>query len=157
VALSHRGRAFASGLLLVAVGAFAAFAARHLAQTTGGGNMGAGRFPVILAALLVVLGVAILAQGFRRRVEAAPAMPSGPVPWRGIALLTAAFLFFALTVRPLGLGPSMSVAIVLSCLASRGWRPWPTFWLTVGMVAFGWLLFVRLLGLPIPFLGTWFR
>ena len=97
----------AAGLLLLAMGAFALFAGRGLALTNFEA-MGPGYFPRALASLLCVLGVLILANGLRKGRTAAPGLDAdaGGTPWRAIAFISLALLWFGLTVRVLGLGPA---------------------------------------------------
>lgn len=144
----------AGGAVLIAIGAFFAFTGRGLAMTDNGA-MGAGYFPRLLAAMLVVLGVAIVVIAMR----AAPARAEGaaPVPWRAVLLLTIALVWFAATVRALGLGPALGGAIGLSCAASPRSRLVPSIALTAGVVVFAWLVFVLALKMPVPMLGTWLR
>ena len=144
----------ASGLLLIAIGAFFAYSGRHL-DVSSVKNMGPGYFPLILSGLLIVLGAAVIAGGWRAETDGSDQAVGRSIPWRGIALLTAALLFFGLLVRPLGLGPALGGAVLISCFASRRWRLFPALVLTGSMVACGWAVFIRLLGMPIPFLGTW--
>jgi len=143
----------ASGALLVAIGSFFAYSGRSL-DVSSVSNMGPGFFPLVLSGLLIVLGIAVMVANWRSSPEA-PAAAGGPIPWRGIVLLTAALLFFAALVRPLGLGPALGGAVAISCLASQRWAVVPTLILTASMVACGWAVFIRLLGIPIPFLGPW--
>ena len=143
----------ASGALLVAIGSFFAYTGRNL-DVSSISNMGPGYFPLVLSVLLIVLGIAVIVASWRSGDEE-PVHSGGPIPWRGIVLLTAALLFFGGLVRPLGLGPALGGAVAISCLASRRWSLVPTLVLTASMVACGWGVFIKLLGIPIPFLGTW--
>jgi putative tricarboxylic transport membrane protein len=151
----YRTKNIASGALLVAIGSFFAYSGRGL-EVSSVSNMGPGYFPLVLSALLIVLGIVVMA-GSGRSIEEGPGQSAGPVPWRGIALLTGALLFFACLVRPLGLGPALGGAVAISCFASQRWRLVPSLVLTASMVACGWAVFIRLLGIPIPFLGPWFH
>ena len=117
--------------------------------------MGPGYFPLVLSGLLIVLGVVVIAGGWRAAADGSDQASGGSIPWRGVALLTVALLFFCLLVQPLGLGPALGGAVAISCFASQRWRPVPTLVLTASMVACGWVVFIRLLGIPIPFLGPW--
>ena len=149
----RRGNNVASGLLLVAIGGYFAWSGRALEISTMS-NMGPGYFPLILSCLLILLGVLVIFVD-APPVETEPARAVAPIPWRGVVLLTAALLFFALLVRPMGLGPSLAGAVAISSLASRKWRPLPTLIMTAVMAACGWAVFIKLLGMPVPFLGPW--
>ncbi|MGE0803499.1 MAG: tripartite tricarboxylate transporter TctB family protein [Lautropia sp.] len=76
-----------------------------------------------------------------------------PIPWRAIACLSGALLLFALMVRPLGLGPALAAATALSSVASRRWRVWSTVAIAAAMVLLGWVVFIRVLGMPVRMLG----
>lgn len=146
--------ALASAIVLIGFGAFFGYTGRTL-QTTVAGAMGPGYFPLVLAGLLVLLGLAIAAGGFRRRRADAPVVEAGRVPWRALMLLTAALVWFALAVRPLGLGPALSGALLLACLASRKSRLRSSLALSFGMTLFAWAVFIKALKLPVPLLGPW--
>jgi hypothetical protein len=160
--LSARTKNLASGLLLIAIGAFFAWSGRDL-TVSNVSNMGPGYFPLILSGALVVLGLIVLVSspkpigGAAIVEEDEPINARGNVPWRGILFLTGALLFFGLLVRPLGLGPALGGAVALSAFASRKWRVVPIVVMTVVMVVMGWAVFIKLLGMPVPFLGPWFH
>jgi Tripartite tricarboxylate transporter TctB family len=159
---SARNKNVASGLLLIAIGAFFAWSGRNL-TISDVSNMGPGYFPMVLSSILVLLGLIVLVSSPKAVAgpavleEDEPISEPGDVPWRGVILLTVALLFFGLLVRPLGLGPALGGAVALSALASRKWRALPTLIMTAVMVACGWAVFIKLLGMPVPFLGPWLR
>jgi putative tricarboxylic transport membrane protein len=142
----------ASGLVVFGIGVFFAWSGRSLVMMSEG-QMGPGYFPMLLSGLMMLFGVLMLA-GSLRRTEAAA---FGPVPWRGIGFIATALCGFAVSVRPLGLGPALGIAVFLTTLASRRWRPLPSLLLTAGMVLCCWAVFIRGLKLPVAFLGAWFR
>jgi hypothetical protein len=114
-------------------------------------RMGPGYFPLVLSGVLVLLGVAIIAEGFL-----APEPGSiGPVPWRGLVLLGGALFIFGFTVRGLGLAPSLAIAIFMSAFASHRTGLVGAAVLTIGLTLFCVLIFVYALGLPLPLLGPW--
>lgn len=143
----------ASGLVLIALAAFFAYNGRAL-PTSLGGNMGPGYFPLALCGVLLLLGVTLAASSIRAS-DVRPTA-SGPVPWRALVLLSAAFLWFALTVRQLGLGPALAGALLLACMASprSKWRS--SLLLSMGMTVFAWLVFIKGLKLPVQLFGAWF-
>ena len=61
-------------------------------------RMGPGYFPLVLGSLLVVLGILIAVKGF----VAADSDDIGPIPWKALALLVAALLFFGFTIQGWG-------------------------------------------------------
>lgn len=139
-----------SGLAFVALGL--AFALGATTYTIGSAaRMGPGFYPLVVGALLVVLGVTIVLRSGR---EADPEPISAPA-WRPIAFIIGAVLFFALTARGLGLVPSIFITASLSSLASQR----TTVPLALG---FGLLLtalcvaiFVVALRLNLQLLGPW--
>jgi hypothetical protein len=114
--------------------------------------MGPGYFPVMLGLILVALGVAIVLSARGRSGE-----PFGPVPWRGISLATGAIVFFAVTVRGLGMGPTLIGATLMAALASGRLSFRGSLALAVGLSAFCVAVFIYALRLPYPVIGPWFR
>jgi hypothetical protein len=78
-------------------------------------RMGPGYFPLVLGGILVLLGIAIAVKGF----VAADSGEIGRVPWKALALLVAALLFFGFTVRGLGLVPALFGTVFLSAMAGH--------------------------------------
>ena len=78
-------------------------------------RMGPGYFPFVLGLILVGLGVLVGLEAMRTRAGA-----GDTIAWRGLVLVTLAIVYFGLTVRSLGLVPSLSGAIVLAALATPG-------------------------------------
>lgn len=84
-------------------------------------QMGPGYFPVILGGVMVVLALVMLVTA---RPSEGPVTSdleeaeAGPGQLRGMALLAAAFIGFALTIEPLGMVPSIAIAVFLSSLAN---------------------------------------
>lgn len=141
----------AAGAFLVGIGAFFAYSGRNL-KFYGEGQMGPGYLPMVLCGLLVILGIVVFVESLKVARE-----EIGPVPWRGIGLITAAVVGFGVSVKPLGLGLAIAIAVFLSSLASSRWRALPSLLVTGGMVLLGWAVFIRGLHLPVRMLGTWFQ
>jgi len=114
-------------------------------------RMGPGYFPLVLGGMLVLLGALIVGQG----VIAGDGKPIGPVPWRGLVLLTAAVLFFGFTIRGLGLAPSLFVTVLLAAFSSHRTTIVSALAMAFGLTAFCILVFVEALGMPVPLLGPW--
>lgn len=139
-----------AGLLFAAFGL--AFALGALAYEVGTPlNMGPGYFPLFLGGLLVAFGLAIIAKGF----IAGEGEPVGRVPWKALVLITAAFLFFGLTVRGLGVVPSVFAASLMAGFA--GHRPGVVAPLVIaaGLTVASVLIFIVALQLRLPLLGSW--
>lgn len=140
---------FFAGLIFLAIAAIFALGIPELPIGTSL-RMGPGYFPLVLTILLAAFGLGILINGLRTKGE-----PIGELPWRALILVTVAIVFFGLTLRGLGLVPSLAISVVISTLASRQWTWAMTLALTVGIVAFSVGTFVYGLGLPIPLFGPW--
>lgn len=142
-----------SGLIFVGFGLAFGYAASGY-QIGTALRMGPGYFPLVLAAALVALGIAIVVKGV---TAAASDSEMGPVPWRGAVLILLALVYFGATVRGLGLIAAVFGAAFLSALASRSNGPAAAATiaaaLTVGCV----LIFHYGLGVPVPLRGPWLR
>lgn len=131
------------GLLMVVIGGFAMWYAQRYSFGTPRA-MGPGFFPVVLGGILVVLGGMIALPALRR---AGPAVEVAP---RTLAIVTAAILLFAVSLRPLGLVLATALAVLLASLAERGF-PWPgRLVLAVALAGLMWLIFVVGLGMSLP-------
>ena len=141
-----------AGVIFAAFGL--AFAVPSLRYDLGTAlRMGPGYFPLVLGGVLVLLGAGIVAQG----IFSGDREPLGPVPWRGLIHLTLAVLFFGFTVRRLGLAPALFGAVLLAAFSSKRTTALMAVAMAVGLTALCGLIFVQLLGLPVPLLGPWLR
>ena len=140
---------FFAGLLFIAIAAVFAYGVRELPIGTAF-RMGPGYFPLVLVLLLAVFGLIILIGGIR-----VPGNPIGAIPWRGLALITLPVIFFGATLKGLGLIPSLTITVFVTTLASRLWDLKTSIAITVVLVVFSWLVFVRGLGLPLSLYGPW--
>ena len=139
-----------AGAIFIAFGA--TFAGISLTYNIGTpGSMGSGFFPLLVAGLLVVLGVLIVIKGF----IAGDGEPIGTIPWRAIGLITVAVLFFGITVRGLGLVPSLFVTTLLSAFSSDRMRPVEAVVIAAGLTALCVGIFVFALQLRLDLFGTW--
>lgn len=142
-----------TGLLLVATAAMFALLTADLPMGTAI-RMGPGYFPLVLSGILGLLGLIVLATGLRYPDEGTP-VRLADLPWRALFLVTASVFVFGLGIRPLGLGPSIGLAVFISALASQRFHLATALALTALMVAFAWGVFIKGLGLPLPMLGPW--
>jgi len=113
-------------------------------------RMGPAYFPTMLGLFLALIGLAVVV---RALVRPGPAV--GPFAFWKPALVLAATVLFGLLLRPLGLAGALILLVVVSASASERFRWTVALALAVGLAAGSSILFVRLLGLPIPILGTW--
>ncbi len=81
--------------------------------------------------------------------------PFGAISWRSIALITLPTIFFGATLKGLGFIPSLSITLLATTFATRQWDLKTSVAVTVCLVLFSWLIFVRGLGLPLALLGPW--
>ena len=141
----------AAGAVFAAIGL--AFMAGALTLDIGTAvKMGPGYFPLVLAALLVLLGLIVMAKSLNVPPEAI-----GTVPWRGLILILAAPVIFGITVRGLGLAIALPLAIVSAAYGSRRTGFKTAVALVAGLTLFCILVFSYGLGLPLPLTGRWLR
>jgi putative tricarboxylic transport membrane protein len=139
-----------AGALFVAIGGwFAASALVNLPVGTAQ-QMGPGYFPLALASLLVVLGVAIAAQGFGR-----PTVALNDIPWRGVVLILAAPILFALFIERLGIAPTVFLVVGLTCFASRRMTVARALAIAAVLTLLCLVIFKLGLGIPAPTFGRW--
>lgn len=115
-------------------------------------RMGPGYFPLALAGILVVLGVAILVQSF---FDGPDETTMERVPWLGLVLIMGALVFFGLTVRGLGIAPALFVTTFMSAFASQKTGLVGALVIAVLLVIICMLIFVIGLGLPLQMVGPW--
>jgi hypothetical protein len=113
-------------------------------------RMGPGYAPLALSALLLLLGLLIVAGALRSAPEAI-----GRLAWRGMAFLLPAPILFGLTVRGLGFVPSIFLAALLASFASPRMGPLQAVLLALAVTVFSTLVFSVALGLPFRRLGPW--
>ena len=137
------------GAIFTLIGAAFVIASRGLDLGTPQ-RMGPGLFPLMLASVLMLLGIAIAAQAFFMAEE-----PLGEAPWRGLVLILAAPVLFGVTVQGLGLIGAVALASLTSTFASQRAGLLLAGSLTLGLTIFCVLVFSYALGLPIPLRGPW--
>jgi hypothetical protein len=141
-----------AGLTFVGFGlAFAVLATGYEVGTLV--RMGPGFFPLVLGGLLVLLGGVIVAKAFLDGEGEA----LGAIPWRALGLILGAVLFFAITVRGLGLVPATFVTALMSAFASRRTGVVAALLITVGLTVLCIVIFVGALSLRLPLVGPWIQ
>ncbi len=139
-----------AGLTFVGFGL--AFAVGALAYDIGDPvRMGPGFFPLIVGVLLAILGVLIAVTRSSEPDDEAITAP----PWRAAGLILGAILVFGLTVRGLGLVPTIFVTSLLASLASRETRLPLAVLLAVGLTVLSVAIFVVALSVRVPLVGPW--
>jgi len=89
------------------------------------------------------------------RTEQPDLRPLAGLEWRPLVMISAAIVFFALTVDGLGVLPATFGAVLLAALARDGvsWRR--VLVISVGLTALCWAVFVLALQLRLPLFGEW--
>ncbi|MEO3806139.1 tripartite tricarboxylate transporter TctB family protein [Nonomuraea sp. B1E8] len=114
-------------------------------------RMGPGAFPLLVGMLVAALGLAIVIKG----LVAGEAIVFGRIPWRAVAVITLALVFFGFTVRGLGFVPASAVTALLTTLASSRVRLLTAVAVSAGLTVAGTLIFVVGLQLRLPLWGPW--
>ena len=115
------------------------------------GRMGPAYFPAVLGALLSLVGLVGVIRSFLRNGEAISKFHI-----KELVIVLVAVLLFGFLMRTAGLIPATLVLVLLSAYASPKFTWGASIALAVGLAAFSVLMFVKLLGLPMPILGPWF-
>ncbi len=143
-------RDFWAGLLYVGIGGLALILSRDY-EMGSALRMGPAYLPALLGGLLVLIGAVSLGRSFFR-----PGAPITGFQIKGLVLVTAATLLFGILVRGAGLAIALPLLVIMSSAASRYFRWGYAFILAVGLTLFCSLVFLKGLGVPLPFLGSWF-
>ncbi|MGK9052924.1 tripartite tricarboxylate transporter TctB family protein [Neorhizobium petrolearium] len=140
------------GLFFTVVGAVSALIATHYPFGTSS-RMGPGYFPIIVSNLLVVTGLLVL---IRARLASSEPLPV--IGWKPLVIVPAAIVIFGLVIEPLGLPLAVLLLTILSATTSVKFRlDWRAFAGSLVFAAFCSVLFVELLGLPVPIVGNWLQ
>lgn len=115
------------------------------------GRMGPAYFPTALGGLLVLIGAIGVIRSFLRHGE-----PVERFYIKEIILVLAAVLLFGFLMRKAGLVPAVLVLVLMSAYASEKFTWGASLLLAIGLAIFAVVVFVKLLGLPMPILGPWF-
>ncbi|GIF71819.1 tripartite tricarboxylate transporter TctB family protein [Asanoa siamensis] len=139
-----------AGALFVVIGG--AFAVGSLSYSLGTPlRMGPGYFPLAVGVIMAALGLAIVVKG----LVAGEDITFGAIPWRAVAAIVVAVVFFGFTVRRLGFVPTSFVAAFLTTLASTRVRLLTALAVAAGLTLAATLIFVVGLQLRIPLWGPW--
>jgi hypothetical protein len=138
-----------TGVLFIAVGLAAiTFIQGHQIGTAM--RMGPAYFPTMLGLLQVLIGIAVILRALVRT-----GAPLGHFALAKLALVLGAIVLFGLLLRGLGLIIAIIVIVVLSAYASKSFSWRTAVVLAVGIAVCSAIVFVLLLGIPIPMIGTW--
>jgi hypothetical protein len=140
---------FWSGAIFLVMGTGFTYLGRRYPMGTAM-RMGPGYFPTVLGGLLALIGFILIVRALLR-----PRPSVGRLAYGKLALVTVSNVLFALLLRRLGLAGALILLVVVSAYASKRFR-WPVaLTLAVGLAVGSSIIFVWLLGLPIPIRGTW--
>ena len=142
----------ASGAIFAAVGVVYGTIAWKSLPIGQALNMGPGYFPIILSAILIILGGVIIVRAWSTSSET----PFGVVPWRGIVMLSAATLVFAAFLDDLGLFPCVWLTSFLASLSSPQIGILRGLLISLAIAAFCTLIFSYGINLPVPRIGPVF-
>jgi hypothetical protein len=140
-----------SGVLMLAIaGAFAWIVLRPVGGLSLGSAraMGPGYFPLMVTALLAVLGLLLVGHGFARGTD-----DFTLVPLRSILLVLLAPVAFALIVRPLGFVIAVATLVMIAAWSSMRMTMSWAIYTTIGMTIFSTALFYYVLKMPVTLLG----
>ena len=141
---------FWPGLMFCATGAAAVVLGRESSMGTAT-KMGPAYFPTVLGGLLVLIGAVLVV---RALVARGPRIE--PFAIRPLVLVLVSTVLFGVIVRGTGLVVAIVALVLISAAASRLVR-WPAaLTLAVGLAVFSGVVFIKVLGLPMPLIGRWF-
>lgn len=143
-------RELLAGGIFVLAGAYFALEALNYEVGTAF-RMGPGFMPLLLGAVLAMLGIGVAASGWQKPDTEKPLPPS----WRGIALIIGVVIFFGATIRGLGFVPVVFIGAFAAAMASRLNSPLFAALLAAGLTVLCTAIFVIGLGMTVPWFGPW--
>ena len=139
----------AAGFMYIGIAVF--FGAQSFSLGIGKvSQMGPGFFPLMLSAALAVVGIATMftREGGDGKI--------GTVAWKNLAFILAGPVSFFLLVTGAGFLPAIWVAVYIPTHAATDLRRRTALILTTVFALVSWILFTKVLGLPIRTFGRWF-
>jgi hypothetical protein len=133
-----------AGVVFMAIGLAGLYFGSELAFGTSG-RMGPGYFPVLLSALIIVVGLVV---GFKGLTIEGP--PIEPVQLRPISFIIAAILIFGLLIESIGLALTAILLTIFAAYARPEVKLGETILLGVGLATFTVVVFVYVLGQALP-------
>jgi hypothetical protein len=135
---------FCAGLMFSALGLFFLIVARNY-RMGNATSMGPAYFPTVLGGLMAVLGGIVFFQSFVVRGEKVPA-----ISFRQIFFVILSLLLFGYLLKPIGLVLSLALLVVVSAFAGHEFKLKEVLILSIVLIIFSVLAFVKGLGLPFP-------
>jgi hypothetical protein len=140
---------FWTGIIFLTIGMAAVIIGLDYPMGTAG-RMGPAYFPSVLGGMLSLVGLIGIIRSFLR-----PGEPIGKFHIKDIVLILVAVVLFGFLMRGAGLVPAALVLVLMSAYASPKFTWGPSLLLAIGLAVFAVVVFVKLLGLPMPILGPW--
>lgn len=114
--------------------------------------MGPGYFPTILGIILALLGLLSLLRAFRSKGE-----PVDSIAWKPLLAITGGTALFGFLLPRTGLPLALLALILSSAAISENFKlGWRAVLALISLTAFCVIVFVKLLGVPLPLVGSWF-
>lgn len=135
---------FWAGLMFIAFGIFFVVVARNYQMGTAV-RMGPGYFPTMLGGLLVFLGAIVLFTSLTVKGASVPKMSFKPIFFISFGLI-----LFGYLLKPLGFIAAVVILVFVSAFGGHEFRAKEVSILTVVLVIFSVLVFVKGLTLPFP-------
>lgn len=135
---------FWAGLMFIAFGIFFVVVARNYQMGTAV-RMGPGYFPTMLGGLLVFLGAIVLFTSLTVKGASVPKMSFKPIFFISLGLI-----LFGYLLKPLGFIAAVVILVFVSAFGGHEFRAKEVSILTVVLVIFSVLVFVKGLTLPFP-------
>lgn len=137
-------RDFLAGLAFIAIaGAFIWMALGYRYGTAQ--RMGPGFFPIWVGGFLGLIGLAVMLRSFFINGP-----PVDRIGLRQLIVTLVAVALFGIVLSKLGLAAAIMALVIVGSFADRASRVLETLALAVFLTAFSVLIFVYLLGLPLP-------
>lgn len=153
----HKPQDIGAGLIFIVFAVIGLYLSRNYRVGTAQ-QMGPGYVPRLLCYGLLLMGGIVIVRAFRMEEGGTPQAAlshvmlewAKAIPWRPLLLISLAVVVFGLTLKYLGLAIAASALILISAFADPSMRPRELVVLTVAMAAFSVVLFIFVLGLPVP-------
>jgi Tripartite tricarboxylate transporter TctB family len=115
-------------------------------------RMGPGYFPIVLSAVMILMGLYVLALGLRKEHEKI----QGNWSIRALIILPLSTIVFGVLMEEAGFIPAMVALIPISAAAGRDFKWMEVIPLTIGLTVACAAGFIYALGLPYPLIkGMW--
>jgi Tripartite tricarboxylate transporter TctB family len=136
---------FWAGIMFISIGLFFVIVAQTQYQMGTAVRMGPGYFPTVLGGLLAVLGGIVLFDSFVLTGDKV-----AKFHFRPLLFILASSLAFAYLLKPLGLVLASAALIFISAFGGHEFKWKEVAWLTLALVIFAVVVFVKGLTLPFP-------